>query len=171
MTTFRPDLVECWVFRIARGNAPEYLLIRRAPDRIYPGLWQCVTGSIDEGEEIPTAALREVAEETGFGPDAIEGFFDLEQVETFYSEAHDALVSSIVFALRVRPDAEPRLSTEHDGLRWATRDEALRLSVWPAYHESLARIERDLADADTADWFELDLAGRRLARPPRQSPR
>jgi dihydroneopterin triphosphate diphosphatase len=167
MTPYRPDLVECWVFRIPAGSSPEYLLIRRASHRIYPGLWQCVTGSIDEAEEIPTAALREVAEETGFGRDAIEGFYDLEQVESFYSEPHDALVSSIVFALRVRPNAEPRLSKEHDGLRWASRDEALRLSVWPAYHESLARIERDLADSETARWFELDFDGRRLARPPR----
>ena len=171
MTPHRPDLVECWVFRVPPGGGPEYLLIRRAPDRIYPGLWQCVTGSIDEGEEIPAAALREVEEETGFGRDAIEGFYDLEQVETFYGETHDALVTSIVFALRVHPDAEPRLSTEHDASCWAARDEALRLSVWPAYHESLARIERLLADPETARWFELDLAGRRLARPPRQSPR
>ena len=76
-------------------------------------------------------------------------------------------VTSIVFAVRVRASAEPRLSHEHDGLRWAGRDEALRLSVWPAYHESLGRIERDLADPETARWFELDLDGRRLARPPR----
>jgi 8-oxo-dGTP pyrophosphatase MutT (NUDIX family) len=167
MSPYRPDLVECWVFRIPPGGSPEYLLIRRAPDRIYPGLWQCVTGSIDEGEEIPAAALREVAEETGFGREAIEAFYDLEQVEAFYSEANDDLVTSIVFALRVRASAEPRLSHEHDGLRWAGRDEALRLSVWPAYHESLGRIERDLGDPSTARWFELDLGGRRLARPPR----
>ena len=167
MSPYRPDLVECWVFRVPPGSSPEYLLIRRAPDRIYPGLWQCVTGAIDEGEVIPAAALREVAEETGFGPDAIEAFYDLEQVEAFYSEAHDELVTSIVFALRVRASAEPRLSHEHDGLRWAGRDEALRLSVWPAYHESLRRIEGDLANADTARWFELGLDGRRLARPPR----
>jgi 8-oxo-dGTP pyrophosphatase MutT (NUDIX family) len=167
MSPYRPDLVECWVFRIPPSSSPEYLLIRRAPDRIYPGLWQCVTGGIDDGEEIPAAALREVAEETGFGPAAIEAFYDLEQVEAFYSEADDDLVTSIVFALRVRVSAKPRLSHEHDELRWAGRDEALRLSVWPAYHESLLRIERDLADPDTARWFELNLEGRRLARPPR----
>ena len=167
MSPYRPDLVECWIFRAPAGGSPEYLLIRRAPDRIYPGLWQCVTGAIDDGEEIPAAALREVAEETGFGRAVIEAFYDLEQVETFYSEANDELVTSIVFAVRVQPSAEPRLSHEHDGLRWAGREEALRLSVWPAYYESLLRIERDLADRDMARWFELDLEGRRLARPPR----
>ena len=46
MSPFRPDLVDCWVFRVPR-TGPEILLIRRAPGRILPGLWQCVSGSLD----------------------------------------------------------------------------------------------------------------------------
>ena len=48
MSPFRPDLVDCWMFRIgrtARGVArPEILLLRRSAGRILPGLWQCVSG-------------------------------------------------------------------------------------------------------------------------------
>ena len=43
MSPFRPDLVDCWMFRVgmtARAvERPEILLIRRAPGRILPGLW------------------------------------------------------------------------------------------------------------------------------------
>ena len=164
MAPYRPDLVECWVFRVPAPGRPELLLIHRAPDRIFPGLWQCVTGGLEPGERVPAAALREVAEEVGFGPDAIERFYDLDQVTSFYDEGSDAVVSAAVFAVRIRPDAETRLSHEHDDLRWVDPDEALRLVVWPSYREMIERVLTKLLDAEVARWFELDLQGRRLAR-------
>lgn len=164
MSPYRPDLVECWVFRVRPGAAPELLLIRRAPDRIFPGLWQCVTGGVEPGERIPLAALREVREEVGFGPIEIEAFYDLDQVTHFYDEGPDAVVAGAIFALRVRADAEPRLSHEHDGMRWADCEEALRLVVWPSYRETIDRILGTLPDPAAERWFRLDLDGRRLAR-------
>lgn len=162
MTT-RPDIVECWVFRV-REEAPEVLLIRRSAGRIFPGLWQCVTGRLDPDEVIPLAALREVQEETGLGAADIEAFFDLDQVSTFYAQEPDALATSVIFAVRVRPDAEPRLSIEHDAHRWVAPDDALRLAVWPAYDESIRRITKHLLDLELAPWFELSMDGRRIRR-------
>src|SRR3990172_8313844 len=52
------------------GPAP--LPPRPPPGPIFRGLWQCVTGGLHDGERVPLAALREVAEETGLGPDDIE---------------------------------------------------------------------------------------------------
>lgn len=164
MSPFRPDLVECWIYRELPGGDPELLLIRRAPGRIFAGLWQCVTGGLEPGERVPIAALREVREEVGFGPAEIEAFYDLDQVTQFYDEGPDAIVSGAIFALRVRPSAEPTLSREHDGFRWAGPDEARRLAVWPTYRETIERIMRTLLDPEAEPWFRLDLEGRRLAR-------
>jgi 8-oxo-dGTP diphosphatase len=174
--TLRPDLIECWVFRVvapslARDTRPdaerlEILLIRRAPHRIFPGLWQCVTGGIEVGERVPAAAMREVAEETGLGPAEIEAWFDLDQVAPFYDEGTDAVVISAIFAARVRPDAEPRASWEHDGLRWVPAAEAPRLAIWPSYAESIRRVREQLLDPDVARWFLLDADGARVARRP-----
>ena len=112
--SFRPDLVDCWMFRVpmtARGvERPEILLIRRSPGRILPGLWQCVSGTLEPGERVAAGALRELAEETGFGPDEIEAFYDLDLVNQFHEPSYDAIVSAAVFAVRLRPGAEPRLS-------------------------------------------------------------
>jgi 8-oxo-dGTP pyrophosphatase MutT (NUDIX family) len=164
MSPVRPDIVECWVFRIGAGGAPEYLLIRRAAGRIFAGIWQPVTGGLGAGEPAPLAALREVEEETGFGRADIEAFYDLDHVATFYAEGIEAVVSSVIYAARVGSAAVARVSVEHDGLDWVDRDEAARRSIWPAYREALARIERLIVDPDWAHWFEVDLTGHRLAR-------
>jgi 8-oxo-dGTP pyrophosphatase MutT (NUDIX family) len=164
VSPYRPDLVECWIFRVPPAVEPELLLLRRAPGRIFPGLWQCVTGGLEPGERIPMAALREVREEVGFGPPDIEGFFDLDQVTQFYDEGPDAIVASAAFALRVRPDVAPTLSIEHDDFAWVGRDDARRLVVWPSYRGTIDRILEELLDPETERWFRLDLEGRRLAR-------
>lgn len=166
MSPVRPDLVECWVFRVREPGQVEFLLVQRASDRIFPGIWQPVTGRLEPGERAPEAALREVREETGLGPDALEAFYDLDQVGSFYSEDADAVVMSVIFALRVRSGAEPRLSHEHAAAVWVAGKEAIERSVWPPYRESVTLIGRLVADSVLARWFELDPRGRRLALPP-----
>jgi 8-oxo-dGTP pyrophosphatase MutT (NUDIX family) len=163
----RPDLVECWVFRVdpATGGV-EILLLRRAAHRIFPGLWQCVTGGVEPGERIPMAALREVEEETGFGVAAIEAFYDLDQVAPFFDEGSDAVVVSAIFAVRVRADAVARASHEHDAMRWVPADEAPSLAIWPSYAESVRRVREALGDPALERWFRLDLDGRRIVRRP-----
>jgi dihydroneopterin triphosphate diphosphatase len=168
--SIKPDLVECWVFRVApSGVGPagvEILLIRRAAHRIFPGLWQCVTGGIEPGERAPDAALREVREETGLDALDIEAFYDLDQVAPFYDEGSDAVVVSAIFALRVRPDAVARLSHEHDAMRWVAAADVPAAVVWPSYAESVRRVADVLTDPARERWFRLDAAGRRIARRP-----
>lgn len=162
MSPFRPDLVDCWIVRVRPPSLTEVLLIRRAPGRILPGLWQCVSGSVEPGERIALAALRELAEETGFGGAAIEAFYDLDLVNQFHEPSVDAVVTSAVFAVRVRSNVAERLSHEHDGARWLPLDEAASEVVWPGYREALARIRDNLFDPTRAPWFELDRDGRRI---------
>jgi len=109
-------------------------------------------------------ALREVREEVSFGPAEIEAFYDLDQVTHFYDEGPDAIIAGALFAVRVRHDAVPTLSHEHDGARWADREEALRLVVWPTYRDTIDRILGQLLDPESERWFRLDLEGRRMAR-------
>ena len=165
MSPFRPDLVDGWVYRIATSarsvRSVEVLLLRRAPGRILPGLWQCVSGSLEPDERIAVGALREIREETGFGPPDIEGFFDLDLVNQFHEPSVDAVMSAAVFAVRVRPDAAPRLSHEHDEAHWLALDEALATVIWPGYRTAIERIRDDLIDPERATWFALTLEGQR----------
>jgi 8-oxo-dGTP pyrophosphatase MutT (NUDIX family) len=163
VSPLRPDLVDCWPFRLGPDGAAEILLIRRAPGRILPGLWQCVSGSVEPGERIALAALRELQEETGFAGDAIEGFFDLDLVNQFHEPSVDAVLLSAVFAARIRTGEEPVLSHEHTAFRWLPLDDAWREVVWPGYRDAIERIRDHLLDPDKAPWFRLGLDGGRIA--------
>ena len=190
MSPFRPDLVDCWIFRTAHGPsrgddagagvpagaspglagsefaAPEIeiLMMRRSPGRILPGLWQCVSGSLEADETPAAGALRELREETGFDVASIVGFFDLDQVNQFHEPSYRAIVTSAIFAVRVAAGAEPALSHEHDAMRWVSPAGALELAIWPAYRESIQRIVDNLTDPERAIWFELTLEGERARR-------
>lgn len=151
--SLRPDMVGCWIFRVLPDGSPEILLIRRAPGRIFPGVWQCVTGGLEPGERVTDGALRELAEETGFGRDEIEVFYSLDQVNLFHADHKDAIEVEAVFAAQVRREAEPQLSHEHNDLRWVTPAAALELIVWPAYRTAIEQIEWLVAHPERARWL------------------
>jgi len=161
---FRPDLVAIWIYRVPDASRPdriELLLLRRSPARPLPGLWQCVTGSIEAGERVVDAALRELAEETGIAGEAIEALYDLDLVVQFHWPDADAVLSEVAFAVRLRPGSEPVLSHEHDACRWVDPVEAIRSTVWPSYREAIDRVVTILPDAARAAWLEMRLDGSR----------
>jgi 8-oxo-dGTP pyrophosphatase MutT (NUDIX family) len=163
MSPFRPDLVDCWVFREAAAGI-EILLLRRAPGRILPGLWQCVSGSLEPDERVAHGALRELAEETGFDGSSTQAFYDLDLVNQFHEPSVDGIMTAAVFAVRVGPGAEPRLSHEHDAACWLPVEAAHREVIWPGYRAAIERVRDDLSDPARASWFELDPGGARVAR-------
>lgn len=152
----RPDLVACWLFRLDAAGRPEILLIRRTPGRMYPGLWQCVTGKLEEGERIADGARREVAEETGLATDDLEAVFETDIVNWFHVADLDTLLCEAVFAARVRPGAEVVLSPEHDDAQWLAPEAAKALVTWPAYERAIDFIEWLLANPAKAGAFRLD---------------
>jgi 8-oxo-dGTP pyrophosphatase MutT (NUDIX family) len=137
MSPLRPDLAACWLYRLDAAGRPEILLIRRAPGRIYAGIWQCVTGKLEGDERVVDGALREVQEETGLSVADLDGVYETDFVNIFHEASADAIWCEAVFAAQVRSGATVRLSHEHDDMRWLSPHEAKALVVWPAYERAI----------------------------------
>jgi dATP pyrophosphohydrolase len=141
MTAIECRIIELCVFRFA-GEGPEYLLLRRAHgERLYPGIWQFVTGSVEAGEKAWQAALRELQEETGFRS---ERFWVVSYVGRFYDPAEDVVHLTPFFAAQVHSDACPVLSAEHREFAWLPVREAARRLVWPGQKQGLEVVHREL---------------------------
>ena len=108
-----------YVCRRAESGA-EFLLLKRSGGYMR-GVWQPVTGRIERGEKAWETALREVREETGLIP---QTFYCTDLVQMFYNHTQDGINLVPVFLVWVDPNANVRLSDEHDDYRWLAAEPA-----------------------------------------------
>lgn len=124
-----------------------YLLVRRSPKKDFaPGVWECVTGRVDQGESFEDALRREVAEELNVQvtTDFIMG------TTHFYrgpATPENELLGVVYHCSLADPDTV-QLSAEHTEMLWVTMEEArdlLSTSTHPSevwLYQLLARVER-----------------------------
>jgi len=147
-------IVELCVFRM-KGDDAQFLVLKRSRnDGIYPGIWQLVTGVIEEGEKTVPAALRELKEETGFMP---AQFWRLPVAHSFYEPVHDVVHVCPGFVARVPDGAEPVLSSEHESYEWCTAERALALLPWTNQRE-IIRMVHDRFVTETTESRLLDIS-------------
>lgn len=133
----KPFKVPRSVLVIMYTPALETLLIERAD---YPGFWQSVTGSQDEGESFAQTAARELLEETGFDAAKFGGVTDLhyENVYCIYPRwrhRYPPLTThnrERCFAVRLPEKLIPTLAPrEHVAFEWMPIDYAAkRVTSW-----------------------------------------
>jgi 8-oxo-dGTP pyrophosphatase MutT (NUDIX family) len=123
-----------------------YLLLKRSDDKDFAaGVWECVTGRLDQGEGFEDAVRREVREELGTEID-IEFIIGTTH---FYRGAVDPKneLIGVVYGCTI-PDADAvNISSEHSEYRWVTADEAVALLT--ASDSSTLWIRRLIASAET----------------------
>ena len=97
------------------------LLKRSAMSRTYPGKWEFPGGKVDPGERYDDAVVREVREETGM-TSSIKRFIGA-------AEAKLPHINAIQLVFEMDAGGTPAISSEHEGLQWATPADALSLDM------------------------------------------
>jgi 8-oxo-dGTP pyrophosphatase MutT (NUDIX family) len=153
MPTIVSNIVEVYIFRILDGM-PQYLLLKRAAsDPLYAGIWQVVTGTLEDSETAVAGAQREAAEETGL---SFERVWTVPGIGAFYDAAHDAVNLCPLFAAQAEPGKEPRLSREHEMYGWFEHERARAFLVWPSQKASLDVVHQFIAgQAESASLTRL----------------
>jgi len=104
----------------------KYLLLRRSLDKDFaPGVWECVTGRVEQNESFVDALYREVNEELSarIQPVCILGTVHFYRGQP--SPENELL--GVVFGCEMPENAQIILSNEHDKLCWLTYDQAVDL--------------------------------------------
>ncbi|MCA9934060.1 MAG: NUDIX domain-containing protein [Ardenticatenaceae bacterium] len=98
-----------------------YLLLRRAASKDYAGgVWECVTGRVDQGEGFIEALHREVREEIGIDVQ-IAYFLGTTHFYRGTAVPQNELIG-VVFVCVADEPGKIRLSAEHDAYQWVTAD-------------------------------------------------
>lgn len=130
--TRNPNEVAVFIFRRER-----YLLLRRMD----PRYWHVVAGVVEPGESFPTAAARELAEETGLTGSlndlGVPARYAIDAADRsqYAPDVTDVLVH--VFAIEAADLWEPVLNDEHDIFRWSSFHDCMALLHWPEAKEAL----------------------------------
>ena len=130
-------MIEAHIFR-ETVNGIEFLLMKRAENQFYPGLWQMVTGKKETNEKAYEAALREIKEETDLTP---EKLWVAPIINSFYEPKDEYICLLPVFAAKVDDTSDITISDEHTDFKWLKGEQAKKLLAWPGQREAVDKIE------------------------------
>jgi dihydroneopterin triphosphate diphosphatase len=132
------EYIECYVYYPSRKGRKFLVIKRSETDIMYPGIWQIVTGKIEEGEKAYDTALREVREETGLEPVRM---FVLPHTTSFYSPASDSISLVPLFVCEVG-SRDVRLSYEHCKYAWLDAKKASQKLFFKSQKENVNFIDK-----------------------------
>jgi dihydroneopterin triphosphate diphosphatase len=139
MTNTAVLYVEICVYKTQNG-IPRYLILHRSnEEKIYPGIFQFITGTIEEGESAIDTVLREMDEEIQISPRSL---WTVPYISAFYDTVNDTVNLSPVFLAEIKVNDAPILSHEHQSFKWLEFEEASDILNWPTQREAL-RIVND----------------------------
>ena len=152
------DLSATCISVYAIDPAKKLILLLRRSEHQYKGIWQMVTGHIQEDEEPTTAALRELKEETDLEAHSL---YATEFCDIFYSPISKGIEVMPSFIASVSSSKEVLLNShEHDLYQWVSLRRAASLLAFSKQIEVIHWLQNIFFDKNTQTPF-LDLIARK----------
>ncbi len=125
MTNIKIRVIDCHIAYKNR-NDWQFLMLKRSSNKIYPNIWQGVTGKINNKEQPYRTAIRELFEETGLRPSKI---WSIDTVNLFYDSNNNVMNLIPVFGVQVLTK-NIKISDEHSEFKWCNINQAIKLLTW-----------------------------------------
>mgnify|MGYP000029434894 CR=1 FL=1 len=120
-------LIDAYLYR-KKDHTIEFLVLKRAKNKIYSGQWRMVGGKLKENESYTQAALREIKEETGSTP---VSFWTIPSINTFFEHESNTIHLIPAFAAEIESTVSLQLNNEHTNYEWITIDSVEDFIKWP----------------------------------------
>lgn len=155
MISFVSDTVQVHVASYFEEiQAYKFLVLKRSlNERIYPGIWQVITGTIEDGENAVQTAIRETMEEISCSPIQM---WTLPYVTRFFSPKKNSIQASPVFGMLINPDDKIILSEEHDKYEWLHFDLALEKLQLPSHRDATNIFHEFILNSEDKTLFQLN---------------
>jgi dihydroneopterin triphosphate diphosphatase len=154
LTDIVSKYIECYVYK-KFDDGIKYLLLKRSESKQpFPGIWQIVTGKMEEEEKAYNTAIREVMEETSLKPVKC---YVAPKINGFYTPHNDNIYLIPVFVICV-DDERIVLSDEHVQYEWLDFKNAYNRIHWYSQKENLKIIDDLLTGKIKNTMIEISLS-------------
>ena len=157
MPGFKSDTVQVHIAMRNKNDSYQYLVLKRSDEiKIYPSVWQVVTGTIESGETALQCAYREAVEETGITPVKM---WTVPYITEYFDTKSDMVCFSAVFGIEVNSN-DIVLSEEHSEYAWLDFDACINRLLLPTNKQGTKVFkEIILENQENAENFTVDLSG------------
>lgn len=133
----QPNFVAAYIVDPNAIQGPLLLLLKRSPEDYLGGIWQIVTGKVDNGDTVLQTVKKEIFEETGLNA---EKAYNL-NITLFYEKIGDQVGFSANFLFFTDHRQEIILCpSEHVEYQWCSIDKAGDLIAFSTQKETLFHI-------------------------------
>lgn len=153
MSSIISNTIQVHIAFLDKNKEPKYLVLQRTKSsKLYPNVWQVVTGKMKKGETAITAAIREVIEEISIKP---KKFWSIPYVTSFYDPKRDVINISPVFGALISKNQKVKLSKEHQAFEWLSYTECYKKLLMRTHKDGAKFFHEYIVNGKMKELFEM----------------